>query len=126
MGTYNILKDLTKTHTTLQPSPITTFVQGALAGIVTVYATQPFDTIKTRSQGVGGTGATQAFLSVLRGRDGVKGFWRGSTMRLGRWVFSGGIIFTVYEGVLDLVYVRKVGVDNDLIDLRLGRSKHTL
>ena len=29
--------------------------------------------------------------------DGVRGFWRGTVMRLGRTIFSGGILFTVYE-----------------------------
>lgn len=28
---------------------------------------------------------------------GVRGFWKGTTMRLGRTVFSGGILFTTYE-----------------------------
>lgn len=55
MGTYNILKELAKAQE-LAPSVFTTFAMGALAGVVTVYATQPFDTVKTRAQGVKGAG----------------------------------------------------------------------
>jgi hypothetical protein len=36
------------------------------------------------------------FISIFLD-DGVKGFSRGSTMRLGRLILGGGIVFTVYE-----------------------------
>ncbi|KAI4240094.1 MAG: hypothetical protein L6R40_005333 [Gallowayella cf. fulva] len=90
MGTYNILKDYEKTHTN--------FANGAVAGTVTTYATQPFDTVKTRSQSAKGASTVDAFRSILAD-EGVRGFWRGTTMRLGRTIFSGGILFTVYEQV---------------------------
>lgn len=95
MGTYNILKEIIKSQG-IAPSVFTNFSVGAFAGVVTVYATQPFDTIKTRSQGVQGASIGQAVRSVLRDY-GVRGFWKGSTMRLGRLVLSGGIVFSVYE-----------------------------
>ena len=38
----------------------------------------------------------EAFRSIVADY-GVTGFWRGTTMRLGRTVFSGGILFTTYE-----------------------------
>lgn len=97
MGTYNILKDFENSRNMSQ-STYTNFANGAVAGIVTTYATQPFDTLKTRSQSAKGTSTVEAFRSVLAD-DGVRGFWRGTTMRLGRTVFSGGILFTVYEQV---------------------------
>lgn len=97
MGTYNILKETTKSHG-IKPSLITTFATGALAGLVTVYATQPFDTIKTRAQGVRGAGIVEAVQSVIRDH-GIRGFWKGSSMRLGRLLLSGGIVFSVYEEV---------------------------
>ena len=97
MGTYNILKDFEKSRNITQ-STATNFGNGAIAGIVTTYTTQPFDTIKTRSQSAKGASTVDAFNSVLKD-DGIKGFWRGMTMRLGRTVFSGGILFTVYEQV---------------------------
>ncbi|KAL8769284.1 MAG: hypothetical protein Q9209_004666 [Squamulea sp. 1 TL-2023] len=95
MGTYNILKDFEKSRNVDQ-STITNFANGAVAGTVTTYATQPFDTIKTRSQSAKGASTVEAFRSILAD-EGVRGFWRGTTMRLGRTVFSGGILFTVYE-----------------------------
>ncbi|KAJ5988470.1 hypothetical protein N7481_003680 [Penicillium waksmanii] len=101
MGTYNILKELTKSQG-IAPSVLTNFSVGALAGVITVYATQPFDTIKTRAQGVQGASIDQAVRSVLRDY-GVRGFWKGSTMRLGRLVLSGGIVFSVYEEMAALL-----------------------
>ncbi|MCJ1299332.1 hypothetical protein MMC08_002124 [Hypocenomyce scalaris] len=87
MGTYNILKDFEKRRGTTQGT-VTNFANGAVAGIVTTFATQPFDTIKTRSQSVKGAGLVEAFTSILTD-DGVRGFWRGTSMRLGRTIFSG-------------------------------------
>lgn len=101
MGTYNILKDFENSRDITQ-STMTNFANGAVAGTVTTYATQPFDTIKTRSQSAKGASAVEAFRSVLAD-DGVRGFWRGTTMRLGRTVFSGGILFTVYEQTASLL-----------------------
>lgn len=97
MGTYNILKDFEKSRH-IEQTTATNFANGAVAGIVTTYATQPFDTIKTRSQSAKGASTMDAFRGILAD-DGVRGFWRGTTMRLGRTVFSGGILFTVYEQV---------------------------
>lgn len=101
MGSYNVIREQSKQYGLRNNSAIT-FGSGALAGIVTVYATQPFDTIKTRSQSARGAGTAEAFRMVLFER-GVRGFWSGSTMRLGRLVLSGGIVFTVYEKVSSLL-----------------------
>lgn len=97
MGTYNILKDFENARNITQ-STTTNFANGAVAGTVTTYATMPFDTIKTRSQSAKGASTVDAFISIMKD-DGVKEFWRGTTMRLGRTIFSGGILFTVYEQV---------------------------
>lgn len=97
MGSYNVLKETSRKQSLPQNSA-TTFAIGALAGTITVYATQPFDTIKTRAQSAAGASTGEAFRSVLV-QNGLRGFWSGSTMRLGRLVFSGGIVFTVYEKV---------------------------
>lgn len=101
MGTYNILKDFEQSRDISQ-STATNFANGAVAGIVTTYATQPFDTIKTLSQSAKGASTVEAFRSVFAD-DGVRGFWRGSTMRLGRTVFSGEILFTMYEQMAALL-----------------------
>lgn len=95
MGTYNILKDYERTRNIPQTT-LTNFANGSVAGIVTTLATQPFDTIKTRCQSAKGATTAEAFRSIVADY-GVKGFWKGTTMRLGRTVFSGGILFTTYE-----------------------------
>lgn len=97
MGTYNILKDFEKAKE-IEQSTVVNFGNGAIAGVITTYATQPFDTIKTRSQSATGASTADAFKSIVADH-GVRGFWKGTTMRLGRTVFSGGILFTVYERI---------------------------
>ena len=97
MGTYNILKEFERARQ-IEQSTTVNFANGAVAGTVTTYATMPFDTIKTRSQSAKGASTVEAFKSIVAD-GGVKMFWRGTTMRLGRTVFSGGILFTLYERV---------------------------
>jgi solute carrier family 25 citrate transporter 1 len=97
MGSYNVLKEFSRRKNLPQNSAVT-FGLGAIAGTITVYATQPFDTMKTRAQSAQGASTMEAFRGILQSA-GVRGFWSGSTMRLGRLVFSGGIVFTVYEKV---------------------------
>lgn len=47
MGSYNVLKEFSRRKNLPQNSALT-FGMGAVAGTITVYATQPFDTIKTK------------------------------------------------------------------------------
>lgn len=101
MGTYNILKDYERTRG-IQQSTATNFANGMVAGIVTTYSTMPFDVIKTRCQASQGIPALQAIKDVWAD-GGIKEFWRGTTMRLGRTIFSGGILFTVYEEVAAII-----------------------
>ena len=97
MGSYNILKDFeSKRH--IQQSVAVNFANGAIAGLITTLATQPFDVIKTRSQSAKRTTTVEAFQSVMRG-EGIRGFWRGTVMRLGRTILAGGILFTSAEAV---------------------------
>lgn len=60
-------------------------VVGAAAGIITVYATMPFDVVKTKMQGRGDTtvGTFTAFRTILQ-QSGARGLWRGTTPRLVR------------------------------------------
>jgi solute carrier family 25 (mitochondrial citrate transporter), member 1 len=95
LGSYNVLKDLSVQYNLPQNSAMD-FLKGMAAGVITTYATQPVDTVKTRAQSAKGMGVTEAMASVWQDY-GVKGFWRGTTMRLGRTIFAGGILFTVYE-----------------------------
>jgi solute carrier family 25 citrate transporter 1 len=94
MGSYNTLKDLRRAYN-IKENGITTFLMGSIAGTVTVYTTQPFDSVKTRAQGLGSMGVSAALKGILADY-GVKGLWRGSTMPLGRLLLSGGIVFSVY------------------------------
>jgi solute carrier family 25 citrate transporter 1 len=80
-----------------------TFAFGAIAGTITVYATMPFDVVKTKMQSLDAN-KYKSVLGCLRSvvqDQGVFGLWKGAVPRLGRLVFSGGIVFTVYEAVID-------------------------
>lgn len=101
MGSYNIIKEKVGRYESLNLT-IASFTAGALAGTITVYATQPFDTVKTRSQSTGGATISDALRDIYLS-SGVGGFWSGSTMRLGRLMLSGGIVFAVYEKVVSLL-----------------------
>ncbi|KAF2442385.1 mitochondrial carrier [Karstenula rhodostoma CBS 690.94] len=101
MGTYNILKDYEKTRD-IKQNTLVNFANGSVAGIVTTLTTQPFDVIKTRSQSARGASTAEAVKSVLIDY-GIRGFWKGTTMRLGRTVFSGGILFTSYEAAVKII-----------------------
>jgi solute carrier family 25 citrate transporter 1 len=95
LGAYNILKDAERARGVPQGVG-TNFANGMVAGTLTTYATQPFDTVKTRSQSARGASAAEAFRSIIAD-GGVRGLWKGTVMRLGRTVLAGGILFTVYE-----------------------------
>ncbi|KAH7234231.1 mitochondrial carrier domain-containing protein [Fusarium solani] len=99
MGSHNILKDLVPSD---KKGPVVTFGIGAAAGIIAIYATRPFDTIKTRTQCAKGATTVEALRQVLRD-GGIRGFWSGSSMRLGRLILSGGIVFTAYENAASLL-----------------------
>ncbi|CEG79059.1 Putative Genomic scaffold, msy_sf_12 [Rhizopus microsporus] len=79
-----------------------TFAAGALAGIVTVYSTMPLDVVKTRMQGLDAKtlykNSIDCLIQVVK-QNGVFSLWKGTTPRLARLIFSGGIVFTVYEKV---------------------------
>lgn len=97
LGSYNILKQMWADYG-VEQTAFMNVVNGAAAGTITVYATQPFDVVKTRAQSVKRATTVEATLSVWTDY-GIKGFWRGSTMRLGRNVLAGAILFSVYEQV---------------------------
>ncbi|KAG8631174.1 hypothetical protein KVT40_000314 [Elsinoe batatas] len=101
LGSYSIIKDYESTKGIEQTTAVN-FANGVVAGTLTTYATQPFDVVKTRAQSVKGAGTVEAFQSVMADY-GVKGLWRGTTMRLGRTVFAGGILFTTYEAIVKVM-----------------------
>ncbi|KAF2035819.1 mitochondrial carrier [Setomelanomma holmii] len=101
MGTYNVLKDFEKKRDVKQNTAVN-FANGSVAGVVTTLTTQPFDVMKTRSQSAKGMTTAESVKSILLDY-GVRGFWKGTTMRLGRTVFSGGILFTSYEAAVKVI-----------------------
>lgn len=100
MGSYNVLKETGRRYN-LPHNSAMTFLNGAVAGTVAVYASQPLDSVKTRVQSANGSRIPDAVRDIISER-GLTGLWRGSTMRLGRLVLSGGIVFSVYEAVVDI------------------------
>ncbi|KAJ5975169.1 hypothetical protein N7481_008876 [Penicillium waksmanii] len=82
----------------------TTLAIGALSGIATVYASMPFDSIKTRLQSARTeyNGMVDCAAKIAE-REGICAFWRGTTPRLMRLMLSSGITFTVYAQVVQFV-----------------------
>ena len=97
MGSYNIIKDFEIMHHVHQTTAVN-FANGAAAGTITTLATMPFDTVKTRCQGMKGMTTGEAIRGIWED-GGVRAFWRGTVMRGCRTVVSGGILFTTAEAV---------------------------
>ncbi|KAK5627175.1 hypothetical protein RRF57_002890 [Xylaria bambusicola] len=96
LGTYSAIKDWERSKGIPVDSAVTSFANGAIAGTVTTLATQPFDTVKTKTQQAKRTGIKDAIHTIMA-EDGFRGFWRGTVMRLGRTVVAGGVLFTANE-----------------------------
>lgn len=83
-----------------------TFAVGGMAGLITVYVTQPLDTIKTRMQSIEASKVYQNSFrcaSMIFKQEGILTFWSGALPRLARLVMSGGIVFTMYEKSMELI-----------------------
>ncbi|GAM43590.1 hypothetical protein TCE0_060f18523 [Talaromyces pinophilus] len=83
---------------------LSTFAIGGVAGIITVYATQPLDTVKTRMQSLEARknykNSFACFAQIVK-NEGVLTLWSGALPRLARLIMSGGIVFTMYEKMMD-------------------------
>lgn len=104
LTTYSSLRSMA-TAGGRTPGSAETFGMGAIAGIVTVYCTMPFDVVKTRMQSNAASqykGTLDCATTMLK-EEGIRRFWKGTTPRLTRLVLSGGIVFTVYENTLALL-----------------------
>lgn len=78
-----------------------TFLAGAASGVITVYASMPFDNIKTRVQTQSaGRGSMIACARGMLANEGVRVFWKATTPRLVRLTLSSSITFTVYDFVV--------------------------
>ncbi|PRT52943.1 Tricarboxylate transport protein [Wickerhamiella sorbophila] len=109
LGSYNALKSLIQENRSDPTKPLTgteTFALGMVVGVITVYATMPVDTVKTRMQSIDARShyknTVDCFVKVAK-HEGVLALWKGSTARLGRLVLSGGIVFTIYEKMMLLL-----------------------
>ncbi|CAG7943598.1 unnamed protein product [Penicillium nalgiovense] len=81
-----------------------TFGIGGLAGLITVYVTQPLDTVKTRMQSLEASkhykNSIVCATRIIKD-EGVFTLWSGAMPRLARLIMSGGIVFTMYEKAMD-------------------------
>ncbi|KAJ5233777.1 mitochondrial carrier [Penicillium citrinum] len=98
---YNVFLD--RMQAMSLPKSVYTVAAGTMAGIITVYATMPFDSIKTKLQAVDGSeryrGSLDCFRSMIT-QEGITSLWRGTTPRLIRLSVSGALSFSIYEAVL--------------------------
>ncbi|KAK4199529.1 putative tricarboxylate transport protein [Triangularia verruculosa] len=106
-GSYTALKQLAESYTAPgeKLGAVATFAMGGIAGLITVYVTQPLDTIKTRMQSIEAKqlyGNSFRCASIIFKQEGVLTFWSGALPRLARLIMSGGIVFTMYEKSMDL------------------------
>ncbi|KAI1342018.1 mitochondrial carrier [Xylariaceae sp. FL0016] len=104
LGSYSAIKDWERARGIPVDGALTSFANGAVAGTLTTLATQPFDTVKTMAQQARATGTMDSVRKILA-EDGVRGFWRGTVMRLGRTVMAGGILFTANEQAVKMLKV---------------------
>ncbi|KAI9752802.1 MAG: Structural maintenance of chromosomes protein 6 [Chaenotheca gracillima] len=101
-GSYTMLKQFAQGYVAPgeKLGTLSTFGIGGIAGLITVYVTQPLDTIKTRMQSIEARKEYKnSFVCATRifKDEGVLTFWSGALPRLVRLMMSGGIVFTMYE-----------------------------
>jgi solute carrier family 25 citrate transporter 1 len=107
-GSYTSLKQLAESYTAPgeKLGAAGTFGIGGVAGAITVYATQPLDTIKTRMQSIEAKqvyGNSFRCATMIFKQEGILTFWSGAVPRLARLVMSGGIVFTMYEKSMEFM-----------------------
>lgn len=107
-SSYTFLKQLAESYTPPgeKLGTLGTFATGGVAGLITVYVTQPLDTIKTRMQSIEAKtayGNSLRCAALIVKNEGLLTFWSGALPRLARLVMSGGIVFTMYEKTIDLL-----------------------
>jgi solute carrier family 25 (mitochondrial citrate transporter), member 1 len=66
----------------------------------------PIDVVKTKMQSIEAKtkykNSLDCLITTVKS-DGVLALWKGATPRLGRLIFSGGIVFSVYEEVISFM-----------------------
>ncbi|RAH53862.1 mitochondrial tricarboxylate transporter [Aspergillus piperis CBS 112811] len=105
-SSYTMLKQLAQGYVAPgeKLGTASTFALGGIAGLITVYVTQPLDTVKTRMQSLEASkNYKNSFVCAARifKDEGIFTFWSGAVPRLARLIMSGGIVFTMYEKTMD-------------------------
>ncbi|KAJ1733433.1 hypothetical protein LPJ61_001557 [Coemansia biformis] len=106
---YDSLKQLLVGRTGVDPQhlPVAySFGLGMAAGIITVYSTMPLDVVKTRMQSPSAQAEYKNTLHCawrVASHEGIRALWKGATPRLSRLMFSGAIVFAVYEEAMKLM-----------------------
>ncbi|KAF8449670.1 mitochondrial tricarboxylate transporter [Terfezia claveryi] len=106
-GVYTSLRQLAQSYVAPgeKLGAVPTFGIGAIAGIVTVYVTQPLDSVKTRMQSIEAKkeyrNSLHCAMRIVR-EEGVRTLWSGAVPRLARLMMSGGIVFTMYEKSMEI------------------------
>ncbi|KAG0636301.1 mitochondrial carrier domain-containing protein [Tuber brumale] len=105
-GSYTTIKQFAQSYVAPgeKLGPLSTFGIGATAGLITVYCTQPLDSIKTRMQSISArTEYKNSFHCACRifTEEGILAFWAGALPRLSRLMISGGLVFTMYEKTME-------------------------
>jgi solute carrier family 25 citrate transporter 1 len=107
-GSYNFLKQIAESYVAPgeKLGTASTFGVGGAAGLITVYVTQPLDTVKTRMQSAEARKhykhSLDCAVKVVK-NEGVLTLWSGAMPRLVRLILSGGIVFTMYEKSIELM-----------------------
>ncbi|KAI9854048.1 MAG: hypothetical protein M1824_000657 [Vezdaea acicularis] len=105
-GSYTLLRQLAQSYVAPgeKLGTVSTFGLGGVAGLITVYVTQPLDTIKTRMQSIEARKEYKnSFICAQKifRNEGFLTFWSGALPRLARLMLSGGIVFTMYEKTIE-------------------------
>ncbi|KAL7272731.1 hypothetical protein RUND412_004447 [Rhizina undulata] len=106
-GSYTTMKQIAQGYVAPgeKLGPLSTFAIGAIAGLITVYCTQPLDSVKTRMQSIEARHEYRnSFHCAYRivTEEGMLALWSGALPRLTRLMISGGLVFTMYEKSIEL------------------------
>ncbi|KAI9928075.1 hypothetical protein ASPWEDRAFT_173723 [Aspergillus wentii DTO 134E9] len=105
-STYTMLKQFAQGYVAPgeKLGTASTFAIGGVAGLITVYVTQPLDTVKTRMQSLEASkNYKNSFVCAAKifRDEGLFTLWSGAVPRLARLILSGGIVFTMYEKTME-------------------------
>ncbi|KAH0009637.1 citrate transport protein, partial [Aureobasidium melanogenum] len=120
-ATFNAIRDRLRSAWPEKMGGTTaTLVAGAGSGVLTVYASMPFDNIKTRMQSIGNkyTRMTSCAIHMVK-TEGVRVFWKAATPRLVRLTLSSSITFMVYDFAVGVM--NKLTADRN--ELHVSSSK---